>query len=750
MTAIPPPPHDHNYAILHHWTRPIVACRKFATAEAMIPFLAALMVFFCWPLTIGHAEPVRVGVEVAYPPFEFVNPDNGQPDGFAVDLFREVAAVSSLDPSFTLGTWSKVLAGLKRGEFDILPFVAMNEERAKSLEFTVPVVTTSGAIFTCATCDLGAPEHLEGRRIGVMRDDVADDYLRDQPWAIHIVRFDTLEAAFLSLIARRVDAVLAPHLTGLHISESLGLQNVIKVAGRLTGLIIDYAFAVRKGDHQLLARLNGGLAILHESGVYDTLYQKWFPLAPTAGIPLGTALNIAGFGVAIFALIITSMYWRQRRLARLAQAHGLLAARTAALDRSFATLTMGLLANSQLSVDQIATSILEKGKVLTGSRQGFVGYVDGLTGHLICPTACNGIWPGCNADGQSTSREHIGGLWGWILNHQEAVLSNDPDADPRAKGTSQGSDTLERLVGAPAMLEDQLVGLVVLANANRPYEEHDLTVAQRLAMIFAMAMGRRRMELALESEKHRAEAASRTKSIFLAQMSHELRTPLNAIIGFSDLLRRSEDRNGVMPPQASAYANHIRSAGTVLLGILDDLLLLSEAETARTVLVQSMVDIAALMDEVASLFRDEARGRDLALDIVFPARPIWTSADPQAVRRMLFNLIHNAMKFTPNGGGIHLSAWAERDGATTLTVKDTGVGIAEDKIRLVLEPFQQADDLFRRRTQGAGLGLSIVSKLMALHRGSLGIESRLGEGTTVTLRFPPPSEHSQDPKLQAA
>ncbi|MBM3547613.1 MAG: hypothetical protein FJX54_11720 [Alphaproteobacteria bacterium] len=232
-----------------------------------------------------------------------------------------------------------------------------------------------------------------------------------------------------------------------------------------------------------------------------------------------------------------------------------------------------------------------------------------------------------------------------------------------------------------------------------------------------------------------AETANAAKSSFLAQMSHELRTPLNAIIGFAELVHSQ-----AFGPQASdryrAYAGDILASGRHLLALVNDLLDISRIESGKFRIRPEEVDLDALVAAAIGMVSTSATKVGLTIEAKIPANLPKLDADRRAVMQILTNLLTNAVKFTPSGGHVLVSARLDDDGSLALTVADTGVGISRDDLARVLQPFEQVESILARARGGAGLGLPISKGLMQLHGGTLEIAGRPGGGTIVTCRFP--------------
>jgi len=271
----------------------------------------------------------------------------------------------------------------------------------------------------------------------------------------------------------------------------------------------------------------------------------------------------------------------------------------------------------------------------------------------------------------------------------------------------------------------------------RPLEQASEIAAAAEAEVVAVmrdVTDRKIQEQALELARTAAEQADASKTRFLATMSHELRTPLNAIIGFSEMIVQ-EDVLMVDAARRKEYAQLINDSGQHLLAVVNGILDMSKMETGNFEISPEPFTPRAALLNCCSLLALKARESGIDLVSRAPEDLPVMNGDPRAFKQVVLNLVSNAIKFTERGGTVTVSAGV--DGARlVLRVTDTGVGIAVDDLKRIGDPFFQAGKTYQRRHEGTGLGLSIVKSLVALHSGEISVQSRIGEGTTVTVALP--------------
>jgi PAS domain S-box-containing protein len=300
---------------------------------------------------------------------------------------------------------------------------------------------------------------------------------------------------------------------------------------------------------------------------------------------------------------------------------------------------------------------------------------------------------------------------------------------------------------APMRVEGRAVGgLVLNFEQSRAFDAETRDYLLAVGRQGALALERARLYEAERHARAEAEAANRAKFEFLTTMSHELRTPLNAIAGYVDLLEL-----GIRGPLTDAQRDdlqRIRRSQTHLLGLINDVLNFARIETGHVHFDVRDVEMDELLEGVEELIAPQVRARGQGYEYRRAAAGVAVRADPEKLRQIVLNLLSNAVKFTPSGGRITLSCQAEGD-EVHVRVADTGIGIPQDKLGTIFEPFVQVNAGYTRTSEGTGLGLSISRDLARAMGGELSAESREGEGSLFTLTLPRATEPPPVPDAPA-
>jgi signal transduction histidine kinase len=301
-------------------------------------------------------------------------------------------------------------------------------------------------------------------------------------------------------------------------------------------------------------------------------------------------------------------------------------------------------------------------------------------------------------------------------------------------------------VGAGSVLLALMLGLILSWSLIGPIQRTEARLAEIAAGDFSqhievanrdelgsLAVNLNRMNDELRRLYDELETVSRHKSEFLANMSHELRTPLNAIIGFSELLQAR--LAGDLNEQQAGYVADVLDAGRHLLALINDILDLSKVEAGKMELDVADFSLRDTLETGVTMHADRAAQAGIALALTLEPEEIAVRADERKLRQVVFNLISNAVKFTPAGGRVDVAARLA-DGVVEVAVTDTGTGIAPENQELIFEEFGQVRGDSGKQHEGTGLGLPLSRRLVELHGGRLWVESVEGTGSTFRFTLP--------------
>ncbi|HHS12746.1 MAG TPA: response regulator [bacterium] len=297
-------------------------------------------------------------------------------------------------------------------------------------------------------------------------------------------------------------------------------------------------------------------------------------------------------------------------------------------------------------------------------------------------------------------------------------------------------DKVQSEMAIPIRKGDKLLGVIYLMSAcAHQFDNKDMAMMTMLADQVAMAMENARLYESEKLSKEVAEQANRAKSEFLANMSHEIRTPMNSIIGFSDLLLQEN-----LPEELRDFARTIKLNGEGLLEIINEILDLAKVEIGRMDVDCVDFDLGELTETVSQLLRPRVLDKGLTFEVVTDPDPLpIIESDSVKIRQIMVNLLGNAVKFTDEGKvslEVILEKRTNHMGLLTIHVKDTGIGIPEEKSAAIFESFTQVDASITRRYGGTGLGLSLSKQMIELLGGKIWFDSKLGKGSVFSFSLP--------------
>lgn len=388
-------------------------------------------------------------------------------------------------------------------------------------------------------------------------------------------------------------------------------------------------------------------------------------------------------------------------------------------------LKSALLASS--TVEEISSRVLKYAQHLTDSKIGFVGYIAPDTGYLVATTMSEHIWDACRVEGKELIFTHLSGMLGWVLDNKKPLLTNSPTLDERSVGIPEGHMPIERFLGAPALLGDELVGMVALANPGRDYRDDDLSTAERLAGFYALALQHKRSEEALAKDAEELARSNADLQQFAYIASHDLQEPLRMISSYVQLLARRYQ--GKLDKEADEFIGFAIDGANRMQQLISGLLDYSRVGTRGEEF--EPVDCESVFDEaVANL---EIAIKESGAIVTHDPLPT-VSADRMQLVQLLQNFIGNGIKFRgEEPPRIRVSA-ENAAGEWRFSVTDNGVGIAPEDRERVFKIFE------RLRTQenqpGTGMGLAICKRIVERHGGRTWVESEPGKGSTFYFTIP--------------
>jgi signal transduction histidine kinase len=326
----------------------------------------------------------------------------------------------------------------------------------------------------------------------------------------------------------------------------------------------------------------------------------------------------------------------------------------------------------------------------------------------------------------------------WLNQTGRVLVKEEVTLNPEIAAyfeTAEGElDAIKATLIVPLKIESKLTGIMLVGEklSGDIFDDQELEVLAVLANQVAISLENARLYEELSESNAQLLQASRLKSQFLASMSHELRTPLNSIIGFSKVLLNRFD--GELTERQETYIRSVHNSGAHLLQLINGILDFSRIEAGKLEMSSEELDLHELIDECTESSMPLARGKQMKLEKNVPLELPPLSGDRTKVKQILLNLLSNAIKFTAQGR-VLVSVVAEPD-AIRVSVADTGIGIREDDLAHLFEPFQQLDNPIARSAGGTGLGLAISKKFVELHGGRIWAESRENQGSTFHFTLP--------------
>ncbi|MGH2451218.1 MAG: sensor histidine kinase [Candidatus Limnocylindria bacterium] len=406
---------------------------------------------------------------------------------------------------------------------------------------------------------------------------------------------------------------------------------------------------------------------------------------------------------------------------------------------------LGVISRAPYALNPVLEAVIQNAVRLSGADSGTVIRIENGIGSISARVGMPDETSASHAEFYRLFNETKDALatgasvLGRVYRERRTLHVADITADPTvAQSKGMMSIGARTGLGVPLLLGDQLLGAMILVRLEvRPFKPRQIELVESFARQAAIAIENVRQFNEIKAKSKELEVANQHKSEFLANMSHELRTPLNAIIGFSDVL--IQGMAGELSSKQADYLEDIRTSGQHLLSLINDILDLSKVEAGRMELTPSEFSLGVALANAMTMVRERVARQGIGLDLTVDEIDV-INADERKVKQILFNLLTNAVKFTPDGGTISVTAAREGD-HVLVSVRDTGIGIAPGDQARIFEEFRQVGEGRSLSSEGTGLGLTLTKALVELHGGRIWVESEVGKGSTFlfTLPLAPPA-----------
>lgn len=697
--------------------------------------IAILCIAIAAPSFAETIQVVKYEVDGNYPPFTFTNKNFLY--GFDIDLTHMIFSPSDYDVDYQAGNWTDIYPKVLTGEIDSCGIIAMSENRKDEVLFSDPLFKSYAGIFTRNGFERITQESLKRYKVGVGKGYYTEFLLKDQLKVEDYVAYTDIKQAMQDLIDGKIDAIF----------ENEQLMDYLLVAERMSGAIetqvgklypLEHAYAFSKDNAEMVQYVNKRIKTLKRTGVFEMIYTKYFYNHSNVYyeqqkiLLIQIALVISVLLSIVIVIIRSYIKYLKNKLSvnfiALKDAYESLEDTNSMLEESNDMLeeTNSLLEEEiaeRMNVETDLTNSEERFRIaLELSPIPSIIYAE--DGEII---NVNKAW----TELTGYSKEELIRIEDWLVRAYDDdlnyLMQQVMDSFKIETKAHRGERMIRVQSGETVTWDMSTASLGTLKDGRKIVMSvgFDLTERNRFEKSLVEELEFRiSAEDQLRSAKLVAEQANAAKSQFLANMSHEIRTPMNGIIGMVDLALTTE-----LDEEQRYYLSIVKSSTRSLLTVLNDILDYSKVEAGKLELEIAPFSINETLREVIELYKISADQKGISLTYsIDPYVPKVIYGDMVRLRQVLSNIVGNAVKFTLRGG-VEVKVEPLTKEILQFSVKDTGIGIAEEDYPKLFERFSQVDDSHTRRFGGTGLGLVISKRLVELMEGEIHVESTLGAGS---------------------
>ncbi len=698
-------------------------------------------------------DTILIAAEPDYPPYCSID-ENGNAKGFSIDIFKAAARAAGLEVKIKVGLWNTIKQDLIDGRIDALPVVGRTPEREDIFDFTLPYLTLNGAIFTLkSNQSIQSLDDLKNKKILVMKGDNSDEFVRRVKLSDNILTTNTFDEAFKMLINGEGDVVITQKIIGLKIIDRLKLKRKVVPLNIETGFRQDFCIAVRKGDTELLSKLNEGLSVIIADNTFERIREKWFGpvLLEKVGFKdvgrIMFMILIPLVGVMILLWIIFLRKEIKRRTTRLyhefaEHQHTLnnLKEKQHLLESSEQQIRLLLNSTAEgiygVDVNNNCTFVNKSALKLLGYNAP-----DDLIGknvhNLIHHTKSDGTE--CLFENCVISQNLKMGIgisidndifWRSDNTSFQVEYSSFPikEGEILTGGVITFRDITERKKAENELIQLKSELEVKVAQRTIELEEKVQKLAKSQKALLFMVEDLNRITAELKEERRKLEKSNKELDAFTYSVSHDLRAPLRAINGFAGFLY--EDYFEKLDNEGKRFIQVIRQNANRMDQLINDMLMLSRI--SRTEKRLENIDFNVLVDTVITEIKEHYPITDFEFDI--QKLPV-VKCDMNLFKQVWQNLIQNAVKYSSKSAlkKVEIGV-AETDNNFRFYIKDHGAGFDPRYVSKLFGVFQRLHN--ENEFDGTGVGLAIVKQIVSLHGGSVEAEGELNKGATFYFTVP--------------
>lgn len=664
---------------------------------------------------------VTFGVDSDYPPFSYVV--DGRAQGFENELLQLIFENGPYTMEFMYGyTWDAIYKAVKNSEMDVCGTLVRNPTRAKEVLFTKDAYTRYYGVFANADTTTLNTENLQGYRLGAVKGYYSEYIVRDELKAPNYEVFESYEAMLKALRNHRIEGFIeATEVVKYYIEKNALVGKVVLQKDGLYSVSVPFGVSKSRPDLQVF--MDRRIDEIKASGEFEILYIRNFSAHSPSyyeaqrqrymWIIVGIIAGIAGIllGLELYICRLKRRMIRAQGFSKAVVENATVAIVLCDKAGRFISLNPFALKVTGYQEQELAGELWRGRFFEEGNRES----VEELLSLIRTP------------DVRYTKAITIKSKQGIqiTLLFCSAVVSEDDESGPIV--ALFGTDITEISESKRLLQESHYV----LEESRTELEEMNAELEETNALLQEEIGMREAVEEDLKLAKIEAESANVAKSYFLANMSHEIRTPLNGFMGMIQLLQTTE-----LSEEQKEYLRISQASSEALLNVVNEILDYTKLEAGRMGLEETVFNLEELLRDMTAIFRPSALLKHVTFEIsAHSDMPRFVEGDNFKIRQILSNLLGNAIKFTSQGSVKLFVRVSERmeDGEMKLAfeIRDTGIGIPEDKQSILFHRFSQVDGSITRRYGGTGLGLAIAKGLAELMRGDIRIESAAGEGSTV-------------------